>query len=388
MTRGREWLAGAGLAVIGLFLGLAVLEAGVRWLRLVPDQLWEPDPVLGARHKAGKTGVWTAEEREFFVPIQINHEGLRDVEHTYTKLPGVTRLLLLGDSFVEAFQVPLEQTLARRLQALLGNGVEVIGAGVSGYGTASEMLFLKGEGLRYDPDIIVVCFFPENDVENNSPTLEYVLPPVYDSDGRLLRVGAAKSEDVSHTERWGGALKSYRYARGLLLGHPEIMGLLHRLGFTQAVGRHGMREHDGVPLDYWVYAPQPDAEWSAAWQHTERLFTDMRDAVAAAGRQLVVAIVPSRNQIYPELWAETMTAYPAMGGRQWDLAGPAQRLLRWCEAQGVPCVDLTVGFRAAAAGGSPPLHFHHDGHWTAAGHQLAARLVTEFLRAHRIVPAQ
>ena len=51
--------------------------------------------------------------------MQINREGLRDVEHQYAKPPGVFRILVLGDSFVEAMHVPLESTFPRRLEERL-----------------------------------------------------------------------------------------------------------------------------------------------------------------------------------------------------------------------------------------------------------------------------
>ena len=141
----REWVASALLATVGILFGLVLLEVGVRFLHLVPDRFWEPDPVRGVRLIAGKSGWWTQEDHEFLVPVQINGEGLRDVEHTYAKPPRTFRVLVLGDSFVEAMHVPLEATFARLLEGELNadgatGHIEVVSAGVSGYGTAGELL--------------------------------------------------------------------------------------------------------------------------------------------------------------------------------------------------------------------------------------------------------
>jgi hypothetical protein len=140
VKQSREWLAGAVLAAGGVVFALVLLEVGVRFLHLLPDRFWEPDPLLGARLTPGKSGWWTQEEREFVIPIRINSHGLRDVEHEYAKPAGVYRVLVLGDSFIEAMHVPLEATFGRRLESELaktGRRVEVVSAGVSGYGTAS-----------------------------------------------------------------------------------------------------------------------------------------------------------------------------------------------------------------------------------------------------------
>ncbi|MFI5366137.1 MAG: SGNH/GDSL hydrolase family protein, partial [Candidatus Binatia bacterium] len=175
MQRGRELLAGALLAAVGVLFALGMLELGVRWMHLVPDRFWEPDSMLGARLIPGYRGWWTQEDREFLVPVEINHEGLRDAEHPYAKPPGVFRILVLGDSFVEAMHVPLASTFAHQLEQQLnadssGVRVETISAGVSGYGTASELLWFEREGKRYQPDLLLLEFYPGNDVKNNSPT--------------------------------------------------------------------------------------------------------------------------------------------------------------------------------------------------------------------------
>ena len=49
--------------------------------------------------------------------------------------------------------------------------------GVSGYGTASEYLWYRDARPRaIEPDLVLLSFYPGNDVRNNSPTLEPTLP--------------------------------------------------------------------------------------------------------------------------------------------------------------------------------------------------------------------
>src|SRR5215470_13905708 len=120
-------------------------------MHLVPDRFWEPDAVLGVRLIPGSHGWWTQEDREFVVPVSINDNGQRDIDRQLAKPPGTYRILVLGDSFVEAMHVPLESTFTRQLEQQLNRTqrsqrMEVIAAGVSGYGTASEVLYFEREG--------------------------------------------------------------------------------------------------------------------------------------------------------------------------------------------------------------------------------------------------
>lgn len=394
MPRARDLLAGAVLAGVGILFALVMLEVGVRWMHLVPDRFWEPDPVLGARLTPGMSGWWTQEDREFVVPVQINRHGLRDAERDYAKPPGVFRVLILGDSFVEAMHVPLEATFPHVLEQQLNGGsrphIEVMAAGVSGYGTASEMLYFEREGKRYMPDLVVLAFYPGNDVKNNSPTLEDKLKPAYASDGALEKVTGDAPRQPLHG--WRALLArsaAYHYVRKVLLTQqPQLADVLVRHGLLQGDVIPTVPQRDGVPVDYGVYASSPTPEWQEAWEHTEYLLGELQRATAASGARLMIAIVSSRDQVYPQWWQEVVSSYPRMQSQSWDLNAPQQHLETWCAQHGVPCVALAPPFRDAAARGGAPLHYHHDGHWTAAGHRLAANVLKDFLEQHDLVPTR
>ncbi|MEK6871332.1 MAG: SGNH/GDSL hydrolase family protein [Nanoarchaeota archaeon] len=75
------------------------------------------------------------------------------------------RVLVLGDSFAYGFGVNDSDTFAVRLQENLGENYEVIPLAASGFGTGQELLQLKHEGLKYNPDIVMLLFF-QNDISN------------------------------------------------------------------------------------------------------------------------------------------------------------------------------------------------------------------------------
>jgi len=390
VRRLRELLAAVALAAGGLLAAFLVLEAGVRWVRLVPDRFWEPDPLLGVRLVPGATGWWTQEEREFVVPVAINGAGRRDVDRPEAKPADTARVLVLGDSFVEALHVPVEATFPRQLEARLNRDgraprIEVLSAGVSGYGTASETLYFERDGRRYAPDLVLLAFYPGNDVKNNSPTLEETLRPVYAADGTLERVvGGERKREAGG--RFGS--HAYEYARQLvLLRHPALAQTLADKGLVRTEALRAARLRDGVPVDYGVYAASPDADWVDAWARTEGLLDRLRSATAAAASRFAIVILSTRDQVYPDSWSQIVAAHPAMQGRQWDLDGPQQRVEQWCAARAVPCVAMAPAFRAAATAGAEPLHYPHDGHWTVAGHRLGAEEIATFIERHQLVPA-
>ena len=82
----------------------------------------------------------------------------------------VPRVLALGDSFVEGYTVPEDQTVTQVLErAVSGPGcpAEVLNAGHAAYSTDQEYLFYRDEGVKYAPQVVLV-FFYYNDIVANT----------------------------------------------------------------------------------------------------------------------------------------------------------------------------------------------------------------------------
>jgi len=99
-----------------------------------------------------------------------NAQGFRDQrDFNYVKLEGRLRVLALGDSHTEGFEVRQSQTFSAIIERYLnvrGVDAEVLNTGISGFSTAEEFVFLTNEGIRYDPDVVVLGFYA-NDFEDN-----------------------------------------------------------------------------------------------------------------------------------------------------------------------------------------------------------------------------
>ena len=89
--------------------------------------------------------------------------------------------------------------------------------GVSGYGTASEYLWYREVGRQFHPDVVLLSFYPGNDVRNNSPTLEPTFRPAYGADGSLDHVNAGKVGEDGGGRRGLNRSVAYQYIRKLVL---------------------------------------------------------------------------------------------------------------------------------------------------------------------------
>jgi len=98
---------------------------------------------------------------EYNVNYKTNSKGLRDKEYDYDKPRGKFRIVCLGDSVTFGWGVSAEERFTEILENKFRN-VEVINMGVPAYGVDQMLLFLKREGVKYNPDLVIVYLIHED----------------------------------------------------------------------------------------------------------------------------------------------------------------------------------------------------------------------------------
>ena len=124
----------------------------------------------GIRGNAPNRSYWH-KTAEYKVNIKTNSRGIRaDREIPYEKPEGLKRIVLLGDSFGMGYGVSKEQMFTSRmlyyLDTLYGIKAEVVNLATSGHGNAEELIVLENEGLKYNPDLVLLAWHP-TDISDN-----------------------------------------------------------------------------------------------------------------------------------------------------------------------------------------------------------------------------
>jgi lysophospholipase L1-like esterase len=330
MGKTRAHLLNLSLVAAGLLAACLLFELAVRIFdpqpaslyRFSPDTYYEPVP--GAR--------FVYRTREFAVPVEFNEFGMRDVARRIEKPAGGVRVALLGDSFVEALQVPLDSTLARRLEVALarrfpGRPVEVLNFGVSGFGTAAEAVRYRTLASRFNPDLVMVVFVENDpwDVVGNDARL-YQL-----RDGRMdlqrVELSRARRLLLPPLELAKHHLHAYRFLRYRMMRVQQARARREASARAAAAGT-------AEPL------PGPEA-----WLRVRQALELLLDSVTQDGARLLVVQAATRG---PDM--------------DTHLAGI--------------CADLGIAFHTlvpALAADSGPILFQIDGHWRPLGHRIAAR---------------
>jgi hypothetical protein len=168
------------------------------------------------------TQIHRAIAGRYDVRNRTNGDGFIDREHDRTT--DVYRIAFLGDSFVEAQQVPMEARFSSVTEDLVHNLsggrrlVDIMNFGVSSMGTVHEYGVLKEWALPYRPNEVWVFFFSGNDLADNSvidngpPMRPYFIRPPEGGRPTDIRFGFPRPPAAlaaEHAAQFGGLRKTY-----------------------------------------------------------------------------------------------------------------------------------------------------------------------------------
>jgi hypothetical protein len=356
-------------------VALIALEAGLRIFGIGFPQLDAPDLDLGWALRPGTEAV-IADENKQGVRVRINSDGLRDREHSIAKKPGALRIAVLGDSFAEAVQLPVEKTFWAVLENEMATcrlpgvqEIESINFGVLGYATAHELLTLRHKVWKYSPDIVLLAFFTGNDVRDNSRALSRFEKSPYFiyRDGQLIVDDSFRKVIVLS---WPAKLRIFltRHSRLAEVGY----GLYRR--HQQEVEYRSRSVERG--LDDKVFLRPADRSWQEAWHVTEGLLRQMNTEIRGHGARFWIATLSQGIQVDPDV--RKRDAFRKRLGAE-TLFYPDLRIRDFAEREGIPVVTLALPFAEYATEHHAFLHGFPgalgQGHWNETGHWLAGKII-------------
>ena len=401
-SRKKKFFVKFLLLFIGLIAGLAVTEICLRIINYSFPTFYSADEFRGYVLTPQIEG-WYRKEGESYV--RINSAGLRDVEHSKTKPANTLRIAVIGDSYAEALQVPLENAFWKiaenRLQqcaALGGKTIEVINFGVSGYGTAQELITLQQKVWEYAPDVVLLAVTTNNDVTDNLRALKKTdeIPYfVYRGD----RLEADNSFRENPAFRWrNSALSRFGtwlrdHLRFVQLGHQAQYALKNYLAKNKAPAQQVSNQPspqnppksspvqaEDVGIDNLIYREPVDAVWQEAWRVTEGLLREMRAEAEQKNAKFVVVTLSNGIQVFPE--AAPRRAFLDRIGAT-DIFYPDTRIKNFGARENIAVFTLAPELQAYAEQNKVFLHGFGEnignGHWNSEGHRVAGEKLSQKL---------
>jgi hypothetical protein len=313
-------------------------------------------------------------------PVVINANGQRDRPRTWARTER-PRVLVLGDSFVEALQVDLEDTFTARLEARLG--VEMLNGGVSGYSTDNELRAFAATGTRYSPDAVVLLVHVGNDVLENGARLYLKsnrgLPPKAwlqaPDAGPFLAGCLAAHRLAGHVS---AATPAWLWLHSRVLRFALVRGPEATLA-AACGGALGPAAIAGAPEALGVYGTPATPAWTEGWETTEGLLVELAQAVGTAGSAFGVVLGPACFE-YDAGLRVYEGLYPATRSARFDFDYPYRRFADLLDRHGIAWTSLRPPLEAHYRATGRPGCYPWDGHWNAEGHGVVAGALEPFVR--------
>lgn len=371
----------AMLLPLGLLL---LLEAGFRLFTAFPagtTGTYEVSDDFLYFHRPGSTGH-EMNARGEFAPVKLRYDalGFRGPGIASGRTPGVARIVVLGDSFVEARQVREEATATALLPSLLSQGMtsapvakaEVVNAGCSAYTTTTAYLLLKHRVLPLRPDV-VFYLFSYNDYYDNFVYGNYsAYPAIFDErpDPKLRPTAymSAPGKPLSTRIVEHSALLSYFAAR--FGPRPDLTVRPYPMIAETAF-------HKNWAL---INKPDLDADERHVLDFTHEGLRRMDEACRRIGATFVVLVLPLPMQVAPHEWAGGKAGLGYLPQQTMDATTYQERIVRFCNDRGIRVVDMLPAFRRASTAAAP-LFYEYEGHMTEAGQAAFARVMAEYVTA-------
>lgn len=405
-----------GTITVAVFLGAAELIWRAKRPFLLNEWPASFDPKIGFVFQPGARVRWT-NQLDFWSESTANSLGFLDREpNPEIASPGVCNVTVLGDSFVEAAQVPIDQKFHVVFEKLAQHQrpdlrILTQAFGYSGTGQLNQLPFYLAHARPTRPDVVVLVFV-NNDMANNSGVLEsvrngwsplhpprqFALRDAYTGSMELQSIDPEWSAHVFQTGqdpvsigRWSEfhtklRSKSYFYEwmwAHLSVRRPALVARIAKSPNMIDIYTERLKRISEIPLHDWGLSDwrYPDdmdmdamfnvasdlpAVFEEAWDYTA-FAIDTIEAEAERDGARVVAILST-----------TFSDGAAQQGtpRETGYRVAADRLSALLDARGIPYVDQQAYIDAIDVPKSN-VRFPHDGHWSPEGHRYAAQALMQ-----------
>jgi hypothetical protein len=337
---------------------------------------------------------------EYDVSIATNDWGFRD---SHRPRPGFPQVAVIGDSFVFASGVAVDNGFTYRLQDLLRKErepVEVWNFGVPGTGPLNAVYLWRDYVRNIRPGVVVLALYAGNDASDaRREALEAKPRLVLVARARMLwhRLRAAVGE---HKNAPVGAPAGGHGWNAFGVDNPSSLDALLAAAKRRGVSPDSVRARyaaipDSLRADALAFRSNPfnlaeavldpdglrhnllldTPEMNEGWTDLVAALAQMKHLCDQSSAQLFLVCIPAAVQVDSTFWWSKKLGV-RVDDRVLKQTEFQNRLASFCLDTRTPMIDLLPLMREHS--GERP-YYREDGHWTPAGHELAARAITQRL---------
>ena len=366
-----------------IFLLFFLIEISLRILKIEYPIFQQHDPIRGFSLLPNASGTWRREGEGF---VRINSDGLRDIEHNIKKKENTLRIAILGDSFAEARSIDITDTFWFKLKKNLNNcnnfhnnkTIEIINFGVSEYGTTQQYLTLKNNVWKYNPDLVLLAFYSENDVADNYRELskKKYRPYFLFQNGEKFKIDTGFLDSKPYK-----ILSSYYGQLFIKISQYSRISQLIREAYVQSYFKKKQKESNRdnnklTLVSSSLYNPTNQL-WKNAWNVTEKIIIMIDKEVKKRNKDFILVSLSNPIQVNPDL--DKYLNFKEKN-KIFNIFYPETRLKKLSKKNSFDYISLSKKMRKKAL--KENIYFHGfnntklgTGHWNIQGHSTASKII-------------
>lgn len=288
--------------------------------------------------------------------IKKNTDGFRDRDFVIPKSQETYRILVLGDSFTWGVGVDVEETVPKQLEKRLSKefprkNIEVINAAIPGYNTVEELLLLKGRGLKYEPNMLILLY-NLNDIDFKP----YLSDEKYDETKVVSVLEVHPGENIAEVLKYKGIRSFINWfevnSQFFAFLVPRVGTLLRKMGLLKSV------EFSWVQTIFQGYTNE-----NPGWLESRRALGEISEICRSHDIVFIVAIYPLLVEL-----------------KKYQGKKSHEMISNYLHSIEIPFIDLLTVFEGKN-GRSYWINFM-DGHPNAEAHRLVTNALLPIVKDH------
>ena len=287
------------------------------------------------------------EDKEFEITYKTNDSGYRipaslDTKNRTTECDW----LFIGDSFTQGAQVEFQNLYTSQLYRSFPDKV-ISNAGISGFGIIEEFEYYKNEGVHLKPNKVFLQLCSFNDfmnVKKSRNTFSEYLMQYSDFVRFLLFNIKYKSPGELPLGRWTEPFYSTE------------------------------KENQ----DYNIFYKEKSNKQLKDISKFEEYLVKFKEETAKNGSELIVFLIPTKEQVSERLLNEVLTAFQ-INKESLDLSFSNELLKKLCTENNISFIDLLPSFNE----NQENIFFEYDEHLTNYGHYLTSETLKEKINTEK-----
>ena len=347
--------------------------------RILPQQIWQEDIHYQLISRADVANEYQFPDPRvgFYVTTKNwldpnSHVGFRVPSADWEPRWPVDAVIV-GDSFTFCY-TEYTDCWVQRLES--EHGMSVVNLGQVATGSISHLNILTTFGLPHQPRMVIWQWYG-NDFNDDygmalmndqisavdAPEAPQLLPPAPPSPSPLVK-WLEKNSAV------------YWIMRTVTTPKPDLYK------YQRFVDPHQVKDGEMV-FSYGRPYTSKSSDLSAVKNQigmglSQNAILETRDLLASQDVQLVILLIPSKEEVYRR-WTE-----PTLGAPQLSLLAQGRlEMVSFCQESALLCLDSTTALTAVAEQGTP-VYLPYDTHLNVAGNQVITDELWRFLTEHQL----